>query len=124
MLHESPAMQKSIHAYVISCTIADNKATKAGGGIFQEDYALISGNSGYGVTQQPAMSNISGKTDLQDADVLQDAKLQAQFYPYDYCFVEEDDNLPANVMNTTMTSDLDTYFASNGYYYPLVLIHL
>lgn len=108
---------KKYHAYVISCTIADNKATKAGGGIFQEDYALISGNSVIWGNSAASDENISGKTDLQDADVLQDAKLQAQFYPYDYCFVEKM-NLPANKMNTTMTSDLDTYFASNGYYYP------
>ena len=108
---------KKYHAYVISCTIADNKATKAGGGIFQEDYALISGNSVIWGNSAASDENIRGKTDLQDADVLQDAKLQAQFYPYDYCFVEKM-NLPANVMNTTMTSDLDTYFASNGYYYP------
>lgn len=109
--------KKKYHAYVISCTIADNKATSAGGGIFQEDYALISGNSVIWGNSAASDENISGKTDLQDADVLQDAKLQAQFYPYDYCFVEKM-NLPANVMNTTMTSDLDTYFASNGYYYP------
>ena len=109
--------KKKYHAYVISCTIADNKATKAGGGIFQEDYALISGNSVIWGNSAASDENISGKTYLQDADVLQDAKLQAQFYPYDYCFVEKM-NLPANVMNTTMTSDLDTYFASNGYYYP------
>lgn len=108
---------KKYHAYVISCTIAANKATKAGGGIFQEDYALISGNSVIWGNSAASDKNISGKTDLQDADVLQDAKLETQFYPYDYCFVENI-SLPANVMNTMMTSDLDTYFASNGYYYP------
>lgn len=108
---------KKYHAYVISCTIADNKATKAGGGIFQEDYALISGNSVIWGNSAASDENISGNTSLQDADVLQDATLKAQFYPYDYCFVENM-ALPANVMNTTMTSDLDTYFASNGYYYP------
>lgn len=108
---------KKYHAYVISCTIADNKATKAGGEIFQEDYALISGNSVIWGNSAASDENISGKTDLQDTDVLQDAKLQTQFYPYDYCFVEKM-TLPANAMNTTMTSDLDTYFASNGYYYP------
>lgn len=108
---------KKYHAYVISCTIAANKATKAGGGIFQEDYALISGNSVIWGNSAASDKNISGKTDFQDADVLQDAKLETQFYPYDYCFVENI-SLPANVMNTMMTSDLDTYFASNGYYYP------
>ena len=109
--------KKKYHAYVISCTIAGNEATSAGGGIYQEDYALISSNSVIWGNSAASDENISGKTDLQDADVLQDAKQQAQFYPYDYCFVEKM-NLPANVMNTTMTSDLDTYFASNGYYYP------
>lgn len=108
---------KKYHAYVISCTIADNKATSAGGGIFQEDYALISGNSVIWGNSAASDENISGKTGLQDADVLQDATKTTQFYPYNYCFVEKM-NLPTNAMNTTMTSDLDTYFASNGYYYP------
>lgn len=108
---------KKYHAYVISCTIADNKATSAGGGIFQENSTLISGNSVIWGNSAASDENISGKTALQDADVLQDATKTTQFYPYNYCFVEKM-NLPANVMNTTMTSDLDTYFASNGYYYP------
>ena len=109
--------KKKYHAYVISCTIADNKATSAGGGIFQEDYALISGNSVIWGNSAASDENISGKTDIQDEDVLQDANLQTQFYPYNYCFVENM-SLPANVMNTTMTGNLNTYFASNGYYYP------
>lgn len=109
--------KKKYHAYMISCTIAENKATSAGGGIFQEDFALISGNSVIWGNSAASDENISGKTDLQDTDVLQDAKQQTQFYPYNYCFVEKM-TLPANAMNTTMTSDLDTYFASNGYYYP------
>ena len=109
--------EKKYHAYVISCTIADNTATSAGGGIFQKDYALISGNSVIWGNSAASDENISGNTELQDADVLQDATKTTQFYPYNYCFVEKM-NLPANVMNTTMTSDLDTYFASNGYYYP------
>lgn len=109
--------EKKYHAYVISCTITDNTATSAGGGIFQKDYALISGNSVIWGNSAASDENISGNTELQDADVLQDATKTTQFYPYNYCFVEKM-NLPANVMNTTMTSDLDTYFASNGYYYP------
>lgn len=109
--------KKKYHAYVISCTIAGNKATSAGGGIFQEDYALISGNSVIWGNSAASEKNISGHTDLKDEDVLQDAKQETQFYPYDYCFVENM-SLPANAMNTTMTSDLDTYFASKGYYYP------
>lgn len=109
--------KKKYHAYVISCTIADNKATKAGGGIFQEDYALISGNSVIWSNSAASDENISGNTSLQDADILQDATLKAQFYPYDYCFVENM-ALPANKMNTKMTGDWDTYFASYGYYYP------
>ena len=109
---------KKYHAYVISCTIADNTATSAGGGIFQEDYALISGNSVIWGNSAASAENIScGDTELKDEDVLQDATLQTQFYPYDYCFVEKM-NLPANAMNTEMTSDLNTYFASKGYYYP------
>ena len=108
---------KKYHAYVISCTIADNTATSAGGGIFQEDYALISGNSVIWGNSAASEKNISGKTELKDEDVLQDATQKTQFYPYDYCFVEKM-NLPANAMNTEMTSDWDIYFASKGYYYP------
>ena len=108
---------KKYHAYVISCTIAENKATQAGGGIFQEDNALISGNSVIWGNSAASDKNISGDTSLKGEDVLQDATLQTQFYPYDYCFAENK-KLPANRRNTEMTGDLNTYFASNGYYYP------
>ena len=109
--------KKNYHAYVISCTIAENKATSAGGGIFQEDSALISGNSVIWGNSAASDENISGQTDFKDKDILQDATLETQFYPYDYCFVENM-ALPANKMNTQMTGDWDTYFASYGYYYP------
>lgn len=108
---------KKYHAYVISCTIADNKATSAGGGIYQEDYSLICGNSVIWGNSAASDENISGQTDFKDKDILQDATLETQFYPYDYCFVENM-ALPANKMNTQMTGDWDTYFASYGYYYP------
>ena len=108
---------KKYHAYVISCTIAENTAISAGGGIFQEDYALISGNSVIWGNSAASDENISGNTELQDADVLQDATKTTQFCPYNYCFVEKM-KLHANARNTEMTSDLKTYFASNGYYYP------
>lgn len=109
--------KKNYHAYVISCTIAENKATSAGGGIFQEDYSLICGNSVIWGNSAASDENISGQTDFKDEDILQDATLETQFYPYDYCFVENM-ALPANKMNTQMTGDWDTYFASYGYYYP------
>lgn len=109
--------KKGFHAYVISCTIIKNDAT-IGGGIYQEDNTLIGGNSVIWGNTAQTDNNISGKVDILSADYLQGiSSLTTKFYPYNYCFVEKM-SLPANMMNTEMTSDWESYFKDQTYYVP------
>lgn len=111
--------EKDFHAYVISCTIAKNDAT-IGGGIYQEDNTLIGGNSVIWGNTAQTDNNISGKVDFLSEDYLQgtgSGSLTTKFYPYNYCFVEKM-SLPANMMNTEMSSDWESYFKDQTYYVP------
>lgn len=108
---------KKYHAYVISCTIAKNEAT-IGGGIYQEENSLIGGNSVIWGNTAQTDNNISGDVNYQFHDFLQGLGAYTEkFYPYNYCFVEKM-ALPANRMNTEMTSDLDSYFNDNKIFKP------
>lgn len=109
---------KNYHAYVISCTIARNEAT-IGGGIYQEENSLIGGNSVIWGNTAQTDNNISGDVNYKSYDFLQGIGKYADelFYPYNYCFVEKM-ALPANRMNTEMTSDLDSYFNDNKIFKP------
>lgn len=108
---------KKYHAYVISCTIASNEAT-IGGGIYQEENSLIGGNSVIWGNSAQTDNNISGDVNYQSYDYLQGLREYTEkFYPYNYCFVEKM-ALPANKMNTEMTSDLDNYFNDNKIFKP------
>lgn len=108
---------KNYHAYVISCTIARNEAT-IGGGIYQEENSLIGGNSVIWGNSAQTDNNISGDVNYQSHDYLQGLGAYTEkFYPYNYCFVEKM-ALPANKMNTEMTSDLDSYFNDNKIFKP------
>lgn len=108
---------KNYHAYVISCTIARNEAT-IGGGIYQEENSLIGGNSVIWGNSAQTDNNISGDVNYQSHDYLQGLGAYTEkFYPYNYCFVEKM-ALPANRMNTEMTSDLDSYFKDNQIFKP------
>ena len=108
---------KNYHAYVISCTIASNEAT-IGGGIYQEENSLIGGNSVIWGNSAQTDNNISGDVNYQSYDYLQGLGTYTEkFYPYNYCFVEKM-ALPANKMNTEMTSDLDNYFNDNKIFKP------
>lgn len=108
---------KNYHAYVISCTIARNEAT-IGGGIYQEENSLIGGNSVIWGNSAQTDNNISGDVNYQSYDYLQGLGAYTErFYPYNYCFVEKM-ALPANKMNTEMTSDLDSYFNDNKIFKP------
>ena len=110
---------KNYHAYVISCTIAQNEAT-IGGGIYQEENSLIGGNSVIWGNTAQTDNNISGDVNYKAFDYLQaqgQGAYTEEFYPYNYCFVEKM-ALPANRMNTEMTSDLDSYFNDNKIFKP------
>lgn len=110
---------KNYHAYVISCTIAKNEAT-IGGGIYQEENSLIGGNSVIWGNTAQTDNNISGDVNYKAFDYLQaqgQGAYTEKFYPYNYCFVEKM-ALPANKMNTEMTSDLNSYFNDNKIFKP------
>ena len=110
---------KNYHAYVISCTIARNEAT-IGGGIYQEENSLIGGNSVIWGNTAQTDNNISGDVNYKALDYLQaqgQGAYTEEFYPYNYCFVEKM-ALPANKMNTELTSDLDNYFNDNKIFKP------
>lgn len=110
---------KNYHAYVISCTIAKNEAT-IGGGIYQEENSLIGVNSVIWGNTAQTDNNISGDVNYKALDYLQaqgQGAYTEEFYPYNYCFVEKM-ALPANRMNTEMTSDLDSYFNDNKIFKP------
>ena len=110
---------KNYHAYVISCTIAKNEAT-IGGGIYQEENSLIGVNSVIWGNTAQTDNNISGDVNYKALDYLQaqgQGAYTEEFYPYNYCFVEKM-ALPANKMNTEMTSDLDNYFNDNKIFKP------
>ena len=109
---------KNYHAYVISCTIARNEAS-IGGGIYQEENSLIGGNSVIWGNTAQTDNNISGDVNYKALDYLQGIGKYTEelFYPYNYCFVEKM-ALPANRMNTEMTSDLDNYFNDNKIFKP------
>ena len=110
---------KNYHAYVISCTIAKNEAT-IGGGIYQEENSLIGGNSVIWGNTAQTDNNISGDVNYKAFDYLQaqgQGAYTEEFYPYNYCFVEKM-ALPANRMNTEMTSDLNSYFNDNKIFKP------
>lgn len=109
---------KNYHAYVISCTIASNEAN-IGGGIYQEENSLIGSNSVIWGNSAETDNNISGDVNYQSHDFLQGIGKYSEelFYPYNYCFVEKM-ALPANKMNTEMTSDLDSYFNDNKIFKP------
>jgi len=107
------------HAYMASCTVAENTAN-AGGGIYQELGALMAGNSVIWGNEAPIDKNISGVLDQQFTDVMQalaNGNQQTTFYPYNYCFVERYD-VPANTWNVKLESDANLYFTNDIEFYP------
>lgn len=113
-------------AYVVSSTIADNKANGSGGGIYQEMGALLAGNLVVWGNTATTDNNISGVVDRTFQDMIHallshgaaDGQVvNNQYYPYNNCFVEGY-QLPANTQNDRMESELLTYFSNVGEYYP------
>ena len=115
---EDPRTQ-TYRAYVASCTIAGNTAT-TGGGISQETGAVFVGNTVIWGNTASVDKNISGIVNETFNDNIHHVPGDTtivDYFPYNACFVERY-NLPGNITNTEMTSDLETYFASTGEYYP------
>lgn len=108
----------NFHAYLMSCTIAGNNAS-VGGGISQELGAIMVGNTVIWGNKASTDNNVSGVVDqtFEDQTMNSLTKDDDLFYPYNNCYVEKY-VLPANTWNREMESDMDTYFTSNGEYYP------
>ena len=109
--------ENAFHAYIINNTIAGNSAT-TGGGIYHDEKTVMVGNCVIWGNTATTDKNISGAVDTKAADYVQGmGDTSVEYYPYNYCFVEKME-LPANIQNTEMTSDLTTYFTNSGEYYP------
>lgn len=102
-------------AHLISCTVTDNTATTAGGGLYLEDGALMALNSVVWGNTAPSDKNVSGVVTQTFEDKLWQTVFAAsrltEFYPFNYCYVETYE-MPSNFENTAMTGDEDTYFAT------------
>lgn len=104
-------------SYLISSTVTDNTATGMGGGIYQEDGALMGLNSVIWGNVAPSDRNVSGVVTAKFADhklwnmvkILNPDQVDETYYPYNYCFVETFE-MPSSFENTSMTSDEDIYF--------------
>lgn len=105
----------TLRAHLISCTVTDNTATTAGGGLYLEDGALMALNSVVWGNTAPSDKNVSGVVTQPFADnlwsqVFATSGLTA-FYPFNFCYVETYE-MPSNFENTAMTGEENVYFAS------------
>lgn len=104
-------------SYLISCTLTDNTASGMGGGIYQEDGALMGLNSVIWGNSASSDRNVSGVVTSKFADakmlemvqVLNPEQNDNNYYPYNYCFVETFE-MPTSFENTSMTSEENIYF--------------
>lgn len=104
-------------AHVVSSTVTDNEATDNGGGIYFADGGALFLNMVVWGNTATSDNNVSGSVYSTFSDSKMEAASAAngnnftEFYPFNYSFVERFE-LPSNMVNTAMTSDRETYFAS------------
>lgn len=108
---------KALRAHVVSSTITNNTATENAGGILFEDGAALFLNMVVWGNTATSDNNVSGPvySTFDDAEMETASEVNGNnfkdFFPFNYSFVERFE-LPSNMVNTAMTSDHDTYFAS------------
>lgn len=104
-------------AHVVSTTVTENTATENAGGIYFADGGALFLNMVVWGNTATSDNNVSGSVATMFSDEEMKAASVAngnnftEFYPFNYSFVERFE-LPSNMVNTAMTSDHDTYFAS------------
>lgn len=104
-------------AHVVSTTVTENTATENAGGIYFSDGGALFLNMVVWGNTATSDNNVSGSVYSTFSDSKMAAASAAngnnftEFYPFNYSFVERFE-LPSNMVNTAMTSDHDTYFAS------------
>lgn len=104
-------------SYLISSTVTDNTASGMGGGIYQEDGALMGLNSVIWGNSASSDRNVSGVVTQKFADakilemvqILNPEQNDNNYFPYNYCFVETFE-MPTSFENTSMTSEEGIYF--------------
>lgn len=105
-------------AHILSCTIAENEASSAGGGLYMEDGAVMNVNTVIFGNTSGSDKNVSGVVSQQ----FEDSKLSSvynitgknSFYPFNDCFVETQE-MPSDFENTMLESDKSLYFADDYY---------
>lgn len=108
---------EGLRAHVVSTTVTENTATENAGGIYFADGGALFLNMVVWGNTATSDNNVSGPV----YSTFDDSKMEAAsaangnnftaFYPFNYSFVERFE-LPSNMVNTAMTSDRETYFAS------------
>lgn len=108
---------EGLRAHVVSTTVTENTATENAGGIYFSDGGALFLNMVVWGNTATSDNNVSGSV----YSTFSDSKMAAasadngnnftEFYPFNYSFVERFE-LPSNMVNTAMTSDRETYFAS------------
>lgn len=109
---------KELRAHVVSSTVTDNTATENGGGIYFADGGALFLNMVVWGNTASSDNNVSGPVYATFDDSKMEAASAANgnnftaFFPFNYSFVERFE-LPSNMVNTSMTSDENLYFASS-----------
>lgn len=105
-----------LRAHVVSSTVTDNTATENGGGIYFADGGALFLNMVVWGNTASSDNNVSGPVYATFDDSKMEAASAANgnnftaFFPFNYSFVERFE-LPSNMVNTSMTSDENLYFA-------------
>lgn len=108
---------EGLRAHVVSTTVTENTATENAGGIYFSDGGALFLNMVVWGNTATSDNNVSGSVYSTFSDSKMAAASAAngnnftEFYPFNYSFVERFE-LPSNMVNTAMTSDRETYFAS------------
>ena len=105
-------------AHILSCTIANNKASSTGGGLYMEEGAVMNVNTVIFDNRASSDKNVSGVVSQQFEDTKLAAVFnntnQTSFYPFNDCFVETQE-MPSDFENTELKSDKSLYFADDYY---------
>lgn len=108
---------EGLRAHVVSSTITDNTATENAGGIYFADGGALFLNMVVWGNTATSDNNVSGPvystfkdSEMKSASIVNGNNFE-DFFPFNYSFVERFE-LPSNMVNTAMTSDRETYFAS------------
>lgn len=108
---------EGLRAHVVSTTVTENTATENAGGIYFSDGGALFLNMVVWGNTATSDNNVSGPvystfkdSEMKSASIVNGNNFE-DFFPFNYSFVERFE-LPSNMVNTAMTSDRETYFAS------------